>query len=85
VRTTIDLPEPVLRSAKRRAAERNVTLSVVIQDALVLGLAAKPKAPVKPFTLFTVKGKALPGIDLDRTSALVVMDDEETYSPQARQ
>ena len=33
MRTTVDLSEPVLRSAKRLASERGVTLSVVVEDA----------------------------------------------------
>ena len=79
MRTTIDLPEPLLRSAKRRAEERKVTLSQVVGDALRAELSKKPAAPNRPFKLITAKGKPWPGIDLNKTSALIAMDDEAQY------
>lgn len=80
MRTTISIPEPLLESAKRRAAARGVTVSVVIEDALRGHLMAKGQPDAPPFRLHTVRGKLVnPDLDLDRTSALVAMDDETAY------
>jgi hypothetical protein len=85
MRTTVNLPEPLIRSAKRRAASRGVTLSDVIEDALRGHLAAKPSASVPPFRLHTVRGKLVDvRIDLDRTSALLLLDDEAEYRPKTK-
>jgi hypothetical protein len=81
VRTTIDLPEPLLKNAKKRAAERGVTLSAVVQDALRNDLARNAKANTARFQLHTVSGRLVrPELDLDRTSVLVTMDDEAAYA-----
>ena len=81
VRTTISLPVPLLENAKRRAAARGVTLSAVVEDALRSHLAgAEVSAP--PFRLFTVRGRLVnPNLNLDRTSALLVADDQSAYNP----
>ena len=58
VRTTIDLPAPVLARAKRLAAERGVTLSSVVVDALSSHLSgSRQQKPDKPFEL-VVRGRA---------------------------
>jgi hypothetical protein len=81
MRTTINLAEPVLRSAKRRASECGVTLSALLEDALRIHLARKPSATAKPFRLHTVRGKLVqPELDLDRTSALIILDDEFDFA-----
>jgi hypothetical protein len=80
MRTTISLPEPLLENAKQYAAIRQVTLSVILEDALRCFLA-KPAAQ-KPdrFRLHTVAGRLVdPNIDLDRTSALIAEDDEAAF------
>jgi len=80
VRTTVDIPEVLLRSARRQAAERHVTLSAVVADALRADLAKRPLADAPPFRLFTVKGRLVqPDLDLDRTSALFALDDEAEF------
>jgi hypothetical protein len=80
MRTTVSLPDPLLRNAKKRAAERHVTLSGLIEDALRAHLA-RPEGPATPaFRLHTVRGRLVsPAVDLDRTSALVAADDEADY------
>jgi len=86
MRTTISLPEPLLENAKQRAAERGITLSALLADALRNVLLA-PKAPrsVPPFRLHTVKGRLVnPNLDLDRTSALVVAEDEASFRGERR-
>ncbi len=81
MRTTVDIPEPLLDNAKRRAAERGVTLSVVLQDALIQHLNARPNTEAPPFKLVTVGGDGLvdPSINLDKICELLGRDDEEKY------
>ena len=85
MRTTITLDEQLLRAAKRIAAQRGVTLSEVVCDALRAHLVAKPVRSAKPFKLVTFKGGGPhPGIDLDRPSSLDELDDVERYGGRAR-
>jgi hypothetical protein len=80
MRTTVDLSETVLQSAKRIAAERGVTLSVVVEDAVRAQLNRKLFPPAPPFRLHTVRGKLVqPNLDLDRMSALLALDDETEF------
>jgi hypothetical protein len=80
MRTTVDLPEPLLQSAKSLAAEQKTTLSAVVEDALRVFLAKKASAVAGRFRLHTVRGRLVqPGLDLDRTSALDVADDEAAF------
>ncbi len=81
MRTTITIDEQLLRAAKRVAAQRGVTLSEVIQDSLRAQLTAKPIGTSRPFKLITFRGRGpRPGVDLDRTSALLEHDDVEQYA-----
>jgi hypothetical protein len=83
VRTTVDIADPLLNHAKRQAEKRGVTLSVVVEDALRAHLTSKAKKDPGPFKLITVKGRlARPDIDINRTSALIVEDDEAQYGPR---
>ncbi len=80
MRTTIDIPVPLLEAAQREASIRDVTLSVVVEDALREHLANKAEVKSGPFVLHTVRGRLVdPAIDLDRTSALLLADDEAEY------
>ena len=80
MRTTIDLPEPLLKNAKQQAAELRVTLSEVVQDALRSHLAKRSARGKAKFQLHTVRGRLVhPDLDLDRTSSLVTLDDESDY------
>jgi hypothetical protein len=81
MRTTVTLSEPLLRTAKRRASERGVTLSEFVEDALRFQLARKPSAAAAPFQLHTVAGNLVqPELDLDRTSAIETLDDELKFA-----
>jgi hypothetical protein len=51
MRTTIDLPAPVLARAKRLAAERDTTLSGVVTEALSRYLQSKQRPVDEPFEL----------------------------------
>jgi len=80
MRTTVDISEPVLRTARRVASERGVTLSSLLEDALRAQLARKPSTADPPFRLHTVRGKLVqPNLDLDRTSALLLLEDEADF------
>ena len=79
MRTTVTLTNRVFRAAKRRAAERGVTLSVLVDEALRAQLEATPQKR-RPFRLVTFgKEGTRPGVDLDRTSELLERDDVEAF------
>ena len=81
MRTTVSIPEPLLENAKHCAAERGTTLSALIEDALRDHLAKAERPVPPPFRLHTVRGRLVnPQLDLDRTSALIELDDEAAYS-----
>ncbi len=84
MRTTVNLPDTLLKNAKRRATERGVTLSSLLEDALRSHLSAKRPPGASAFRLYTVRGRLVqPDLDLDRTSALLAADDESAY-PRGR-
>jgi K+-transporting ATPase c subunit len=78
MRTTLNLDDQLLISAKHRALDENVPLSQVVENALRAALLKpkKDKGPVS-FSLITVSGSGLkPGVDLDSMRSLLdVMDD----------
>jgi hypothetical protein len=81
IRTTISLPEPLLKAAREVAAQHGVTLSALVEDAL-RGYLAQPAlvSARNPFALVRVAGRLVdPNIDLDRTSTLLTLDDEEQF------
>lgn len=74
MRTTIRLPDDLLREAKRRAAESDRTLTSLIEDALRAALQGRPDNldPIKPLRLTTYgREGTLPGVDLDNSVALL--------------
>ena len=73
MRTTVDIPEELLREAKERAARNGRTLGQVVEDALRSSFqrldAVSDRAPV---ALPTFRGGGLqPGVDLDDSAALL--------------
>lgn len=85
MRTTITLDDHLLRAAKRIAAERGVTLSEVIQDAVRAQVAAKPQRAARRFKLITFRGRGpRPGVNLDRTSELLDAEDIERFATRRR-
>lgn len=76
MRTTLNLDDQLLISAKHRALEENVPLSQLVENALREALA-KPRAVSTPVHLVTVSGYGVkPGVDLDNTASLLdIMDD----------
>ena len=78
MRTTLTLDEDVLRLARRKAAEENRPLKDIINEVLRSGLTnsvLRPKASYK-FRLTTVRGRQLPGVDLDDRDKLYDLMEE---------
>ena len=79
-RTTVRLPEDLIRRAKRKAAEEGRTLTALIEEGLRLMLSEvrkkdKGKRILPPVS--DAKGGPMPGIDITDGSALQEMDDLE--------
>lgn len=77
MRTTIRLPDDLLRRAKARAATEGQTLNAVIEQAVRVWLeppSARAERP--PVPSFKGEGGLCPGINLDRTSELLEWLDE---------
>ncbi|MGH7319988.1 MAG: type II toxin-antitoxin system VapB family antitoxin [Candidatus Rokuibacteriota bacterium] len=71
MRTTLDLQDALVRTAKKRAADDGKTLTAVIEEALRQYLApASPRG--KPFRLrlLTKKGRPVPGVNFADRDAL---------------
>jgi hypothetical protein len=73
MRTTINLDNDLLASAKKVAAESGRTLTDVFEDALRESLARRREARTRaPIALPTFRGSGtLPGVDLDDSAALL--------------
>ena len=75
MRTTIDLPPPVLAQAKQLAAQRGTSLSAVVVDALSAHLQVLRQPPAdKPFELI-VRGRA--GARFPTPNEIEAVEDEE--------
>lgn len=79
-RTTIRLPEELMRRAKRKAAAEGMTLTALIEDGVrrVLNERTTPgktKRILPPVS--TATGGLLPGVDLNNSAALQEIDDIE--------
>ena len=73
MRTTINLPDPLLSEARRLAAETGRTLTAVIEDAVRESLARRRQTRKRvPARLTTFRGSGLqPGADFDDSAALL--------------
>ncbi len=74
MRTTIRLPDDLLKQAKQLAAETDRTLTRVIEDALreTLGRRRNDRGASKPVKLTSVgRGTAFDNVDLDNTASLL--------------
>jgi hypothetical protein len=77
-RTTVRLPEDLVRRAKRKAASDGVSLTSLIEDGLRRVLsesASKRKTQHTLPPVSTATGGLMPGIDLNDTAALQDLDD----------
>ena len=70
MKTTLNLNDAILKAAKRRAIEENLTLTRVLEDALHQYL--RPPVPRGRFRLriLTRKGDLVPGVDLEDRDSL---------------
>lgn len=79
-RTTVRLPEDLLRRAKRKAAAEGRTLTSLIEDGLRVVLAdfeggARTKPVLPPVSKAT--GGAMPGVDITDFSAIEELEDQD--------
>jgi hypothetical protein len=78
MRTTVDISDPLLRQAKKRAADEGIPLRQVIEAALRTYLSGRPARPGYRMEWRTEKGRILPGVDLDdRETLFDLMDGRE--------
>ena len=77
MRTTIDIDDTLMKTAKKRAAETGQTLREIIEESLREFFEHESEKRVTPFRMewIVVKGSLRPGIDLsDRRSLMDLMD-----------
>jgi hypothetical protein len=80
VRTTVRLPEDLIRRAKRKAATDGKSLTELIEDGLrivVRDSSRKPGRRVLP-PVSSASGGLMPGIDLNDSAALQEIEDLES-------
>ncbi len=65
MRTTLNIDDNLLRKARERARATNRTLTRIIEESLRQALTGTPPgpSPAHTFTLKTVRGTLLPGVD----------------------
>lgn len=73
MRTTVRLDAHLLAEAKKRAAEKGMTLTAILEESLRESLARrKAQTRVRPVRLKTVRGGGVrAGVDLDDSAALL--------------
>jgi hypothetical protein len=86
-RTTVRLPEELLRRAKRKAAAEGRTLTSLIADGLQLVVSeqrrsAKPRRNLPRIS--KASGGLMPGVDLGNLSAVQEIDDLERVDRMKR-
>jgi len=77
MRTTLIIDDELLRKAKHRAAERHLTVSDVVNDALRESFI-RPRPPAEPFSLVTYgrPGKHIEHSATDFANAIAQEDTE---------
>ena len=77
-RTTVRLPDDLIRRAKRKAAAEGRSLTALIEAGLRNELSERPRARpnrrLRP-PVSSATGGLMPGIDLDHMASLQEMDD----------
>ena len=83
MRTTVRLPDDLMRQVKRLAAETDRTLTQLIEDALraTIARAHLRDAREEPFVMPTFRGDGLGrGVDLDDTASLLdLMEEDDAF------
>jgi hypothetical protein len=80
MRTTVRLPDDLLRRAKRKAVAEGRTLTALIEDGLRAVVDERPKSPKRRRVVLPVSkatGGLMPGVDLTRLSDIQDMEDLE--------
>jgi len=72
MRTTVRLPDELLKRARRRAADEGRTLTSLIEEGLNLALSAseEPRRGRIELPVSAATGGVLPGVDLSRAAEL---------------
>jgi hypothetical protein len=70
MKTTLNLDDHLLRAAKKAAAERGVTLTSIVEDALRAALIESPARTTARFRMPVVKGRRVPAVDVADRDAL---------------
>lgn len=86
-RTTVRLPEELMRRAKRKASAQGRTLTSLIEEGLRLVVAEKRKEDTSkrgPLPVSTATGGLMPGVDLTSFSKLQEEDDLECLARMQR-
>jgi hypothetical protein len=78
-RTTVRLPDELLRRAKRKAAAEGRTLTSLIEDGLRLVISEERKPAKRKIVLplSSAKGGPWPGIDISNSAQLQEIEDLE--------
>jgi plasmid stability protein len=80
MRTTISLEDSLAEAVREKAAEAGKSVSAFIAEILDDAIKRRDPEEELPFRLVTVKGTGLrSGVDLDRSRALEVAEDEEGW------
>ena len=84
MRTTVSIPDDLLRDAKLAAAGAGRTLSDLVEDGLRLLLARREPSATTTLTLPVFGGSGLrPGVDLEDKEGLAALLDEPVDSRAA--
>ncbi len=80
MRVTISLEDQLARRVRREAAEQGLSVSAFIAKTLDDALTRDRPSEPPPFLLVTVRGtRPREGVDLDRTRAIDVIEDEVQF------
>ncbi len=77
MRTTIDIDDALMKTAKKKAAETGQTLKEIIEESLREFFERESETEAVPFRMewVVVKGSLRPGVDLsDRRSLMDILD-----------
>ncbi len=81
MRTTITIDERLLDRLKKKATSRRTTVSKLIEEAVRLSFQDQTSPKDTDFHLVTYgQGGTFPGINLEKSSSLIELDDVSRYS-----
>jgi hypothetical protein len=79
-RTTVHLPDDLIRRARRKALAEGCSLTALIEEGLRRIVNERPSAVTHRVLppVSRARGRLMPGIDLDDSASLQAMEDAET-------